>query len=359
MPQIRVAIAGLGNCASSLIQGLYYYANVDDDAQIPGLMHANFGGYHISDIKIVAAFDVNTKKIGHDVSQAIFASPNSVPKFSEVPVMGVNVEPAPILDGVAEHMRQAFNCYDPKEISPCNIVDSLKKADADILVNYLPVGSKEATIMYAQAAIDSGTAFVNCIPEFIVSDPGWQQKFMNANLPCAGDDVKSQVGATILHRAIVSLFKDRGVHVTRTYQLNIGGNTDFENMRYESRLATKRISKTQAVKSLVDYDLPTRIGPSDFVEFLGDNKICYIRLEGEAFARFPIHLDVKLSVEDSPNSAGVVIDVIRATKLALDRHIAGPLTSISSYSFKHPPEMIPDDDAKKRVEDFIAGKIDR
>ncbi len=319
-------------------------------------MHVNFGGYHIRDIKFVAAFEVDKNKIGKDLAEAIFTKPNCCVKFADVPRLGVKVSPGPIMDGVADHMKEPFSVYNPSEIKTVDVAQVLKETRADMLVNYLPVGSHYATRVYAQAALDAGCAFVNCMPEFIASDPAWSKKFEEKGLPVAGDDVKSQLGATILHRNLVKLCIDRGVVVEETYQLNLGGNTDFLNMTVEERLKTKRISKTEAVTSLVPYDLPTRIGPSDYVPFLGDKKICYITLRGRKFGNLPVTITAKLEVEDSPNSAGVVIDVIRAVKLALDRKIAGPLISISSYAFKHPPVQVPDSVAKEWVEDFIRGK---
>ena len=359
MAEIRVAIIGVGNCASALVQGVEYYKNAKEDETVPGLMHVNFGGYHVRDIKFVAAFEVDQRKIGKDLAEAIFAKPNCCAKFADVPCLSVKVLPGPILDGVAEHMKEPFNVYDEREIKPVNVSNVLKETGAEILINYLPVGSYNATRFYAQAALDAGCAFINCIPEFIASDPIWARKFEDKGLPVAGDDVKSQLGATILHRNLVKLCIDRGVLVDETYQLNIGGNTDFLNMTVEERLKTKRISKTEAVTSLVPYKLPTRIGPSDYVPFLGDKKICYITLKGRKFGNLPVTITAKLEVEDSPNSAGVVIDVIRAVKLALDRKIAGPLISISSYAFKHPPVQVPDSIAKEWVEEFIRGNRER
>lgn len=356
MTEIRVAIAGVGNCASALIQGVEYYKDAKEDVAVPGLMHVNFGGYHIRDIKFVAAFEVDKNKIGKDLAEAIFTKPNCCAKFADVPQLDVEVLPGPILDGVANHMKEPFNVYNSNEVKPANVTQVLKEARADMLVNYLPVGSRNATRVYAQAALDAGCAFVNCIPEFIASDKVWSKKFEEKGLPVAGDDVKSQLGATILHRNLVRLCIDRGVMIEETYQLNLGGNTDFLNMTVEERLKTKRISKTEAVTSLVPYDLPTRIGPSDYVPFLGDKKICYITLKGRKFGNLPVTITAKLEVEDSPNSAGVVIDVIRAVKLALDRKKAGPLISISSYAFKHPPLQVPDSVAKEWVEEFINEK---
>ena len=359
MGEIRVALAGIGNCAAALVQGVKYYKEAKEGDVIPGLMHVNFGGYHIRDVKFVAAFDVNRLKIGKDLSEAIFTEPNCCARFANpMPKLGVEVLPAPILDGVAPHMKEAFKIYGEDD-DPPDVAEVLKEAEADMLVNFLPVGSYEATRYYAQAALDAGCAFVNCIPEFIVSDKDWAKRFEEAGIPCAGDDIKSQVGATILHRTLARLLLDRGVKVEESYQLNIGGNTDFLNMLEEERLSSKRVSKTEAVASQVPYEVPLRIGPSDYVPFLNDRKICYIYLRGRKFGDIPLYIDVKLSVEDSPNSAGVVIDAIRAVKLALDRKIAGPLTSVSSYFFKHPPVQIPDDEAKRRVEEFIAGKRER
>ena len=359
MREIRVAIVGVGNSASALIQGVKYYKNAKEDETVPGLMHVNFGGYHVRDIKFVAAFDADKNKIGKDLAEAIFTKPNCCAKFANVPPLGVKVSPGPVLDGVAKHMRETFNVYDESETKPADIVSILKESQAEILINYLPVGSHSATRFYAQASLDAGCAFINCIPEFIASDNTWSRKFEEKGLPVAGDDVKSQLGATILHRNLVRLCVDRGVIVDETYQLNLGGDTDFLNMTVEERLKTKRISKTEAVKSLVPYDLPTRIGPSDYVPFLGNKKICYIWLKGRKFGDRPLTITVKLEVEDSPNSAGVVIDVIRAVKLALDRKIAGPLISISSYAFKHPPIQVPDSIAKQWVEEYIEGKRER
>ncbi len=358
MPDIRVAVVGVGNCASALVQGVEYYKETKEEDAVPGLMHVNFGGYHIRDIKFVAAFDVNRDKIGKDLSDAIFSG-NSCVKFANVPSSGVPVSTAPFLDGVAKHMKDAFKAHDGHEACLKDIVQVLKDAESQVLVNYLPVGSRDATRFYAQAALDAGCALVNCIPEFIASDPIWNQRFAERGLPVAGDDIKSQLGATILHRNLVKLCLDRGVIVEETYQLNLGGNTDFLNMTVEERLRTKRISKTEAVTSLVPYEVPTRIGPSDYVPFLGDRKICYIMLRGRKFGNQPVVVRAKLEVEDSPNSAGVVIDVIRATKMALDRKIQGPLTSISSYAFKHPPIQVPDNLALRWVEEYILGKRKR
>jgi myo-inositol-1-phosphate synthase len=359
LPEIRVALVGVGNSASALVQGVQYYKDATEDVAVPGLMHVNFGGYHIKDVRFVAAFEVNKKKIGKDLAEAIFTKPNCCAKFADVPPLSVKISAAPIMDGVAEHMKETFDVYEEGEIKPVDIVQVLKESKADILVNYLPVGSRMATRFYAQAALDAGCAFINCMPEFIASDSAWAKKFEEKGLPIAGDDIKSQVGATILHRNLARLCVDRGVIIDETYQLNLGGDTDFQNMTVEERLKTKRISKTEAVTSMVPYDLPTRIGPSDYVPFLGNKKICYLWLKGRKFGDRPLTIQVKLEVEDSPNSAGVVIDIIRAVKLALDRKIAGQLLSISSYAFKHPPIQVPDPVAKQSVEEFIQGKRQR
>ncbi|MGB8779537.1 MAG: inositol-3-phosphate synthase [Candidatus Bathyarchaeia archaeon] len=358
MPEVRVALVGVGNSASALIQGVQYYKNAEENRNVPGLMHVNFGPYHIRDVKFVAAFEVNKDKIGKDLSEAIFTAPNCCEKFADVPTLDVKVTGGPVLDGAAEHMKKVFNVY-KNEVGPEHVVDVLKKSKAQILVNYLPVGSRKAARFYAQSALDAGCAFINCMPEFIASDGSWSKKFEEKGLPIAGDDIKSQLGATILHRSIAKLCVDRGVIIDETYQLNLGGDTDFLNMTVEERLKTKRISKTEAVTSMVPYDLPTRIGPSDYVPFLGNKKICYLWLKGRKFGDRPLTVSVKLEVEDSPNSAGVVIDIIRAVKIALDRKIGGALLSISSYAFKHPPIQVPDALAKQAVEEFIQGKRER
>ena len=354
-----MAIVGVGNSASALVQGVQYYKEANEDVSVPGLMHVNFGGYHIRDVRFVAAFEVNKNKIGKDLSEAIFAEPNCCAKFADVPNFGVKVSAAPVLDGVAPHMREPFSVYTEGEVEPVDVVETVKRVKAEILINYLPVGSRNASRFHAQAALDAGCAFINCMPEFIASDQAWARKFEEGELPIAGDDIKSQVGATILHRNLARLCVDRGVIIDETYQLNLGGDTDFLNMTVEERLKTKRISKTEAVTSLVPYDLPTRIGPSDYVPFLGNKKICYLWLKGRKFGDRPLTIQVKLEVEDSPNSAGVVIDIIRAVKLALDRKIGGQLLSISSYAFKHPPIQVPDSLAKQSVEEFIQGKRGR
>jgi myo-inositol-1-phosphate synthase len=356
MPEIRVALIGVGNSASALIQGTQYYKNAKENEAVPGLMHVNYGGYHINDIKFVAAFEVNKNKIGKDLSEAIWIKPNCCEKFYDVPNLGVKINPAPVLDGVAEHMREVFSVWDDSKYDKSNVVKILKETKTQVLVNYLPVGSEQATRFYAQCAMDAGCAMVNCMPAFIASNPEWAKKFENAGLPVLGDDIKSQVGATILHRQLVRLCLDRGVIVDETYQLNLGGDTDFLNMTVEDRLKTKRVSKTEAVTSLVPYALPTRIGPSDYVSFLKNKKICYITLKGRKFGDRPISINLKLEVEDSPNSAGVVIDLIRAAKIALDRKLKGALLSMPSYAFKHPPVQVPDSQARQWTEDWIAGK---
>ena len=351
---IRVAITGIGNCASALVQGVEFYKKVKTSEEVPGVMHAHFGDYHISDIEFVAAFDVNRQKIGKDLSEAVFAEPNNCARFIDIPRKGVKVQAGPILDGAAPHMMDSF--YVAEDHRPVDVAEALKEAEADLLVNLLPVGSAQASRVYAEATLKAGCGFVNCIPEFIASDPVWAQRFKERALPVAGDDIKSQLGATVLHRAIVELFHERGLHVDSTYQLNIGGNTDFENMKYEDRLASKRISKTEAVKTLVPYDMPTRIGPSDYVSFLGDHKVAFIRVDARGFGNLPVELDVKLKVNDSPNSAGIIIDVIRGVKIALDRGVGGPLEGVSAYAFKHPPRQVEDHTARAWVEEFIEGK---
>lgn len=357
MSGINVAIAGIGNCASSLIQGLEYYRDAEEGKSVPGLMHVNFGGYHISDVNIVAAFDVDTNKVGKDLSEAIFVKPNCTTKFSDVPYQDVEVLKAPPMDGLGKYLKGKLPVDETQE--PVDVAQVLRDEDVDVLISYMPVGSYEASRFYANAALESGAGFVNSIPEFIVSDDEWGRKFEEGGIPCAGDDIKSQVGATILHRTITNLLKDRGVKVEESYQLNIGGNTDFLNMLEEERLSSKRTSKTEAVSSQVPYEVPLRIGPSDYIPFLDDNKICYIYVKGKKFGDVPLTIDAKLSVEDSPNSAGVVIDALRAVKLAQDRGIGGPLTSISAYCFKHPPIQMPDPEARQAVEEFIQGERER
>ena len=360
MKKIRLAIAGLGNCASSLIQGIEYYKHIDEKDCI-GLMHYDISGYRASDIDVVAAYDIDARKVGRDVSQAIFAMPNCTKVFyPDVPLKGVEVKMGPVLDGVAPHMA---NYPEDKrfviaDVEPCNVVQELEDSGADVLVNYMPVGSEQATRFYAQAALDAGVGFVNCMPVFIASNPEWARKFLEKGVPIVGDDIKSQIGATIVHRALTQLFKDRACIMDRTYQLNIGGNTDFLNMLNRERLKSKKISKTEAVQSILDSPLSDEdihIGPSDYVPWQKDNKVCFLRMEGRVFGDVPINLELRLSVEDSPNSAGSSIDAIRICKLALDRNIAGPLLAISAYTMKHPPVQYPDELAKEMVERFILG----
>jgi myo-inositol-1-phosphate synthase len=353
---VRVAIVGMGNCASSLVQGLEYYKDAADDARVPGLMHVRFGEYHVSDIEIVAAFDVDAKKVGVDVSEAIFSSENNTIKFAEVPPLGVTVQRGPTLDGLGEFYRQIITESDEPA---ADVVSVLRESQADVLVSYLPVGSEEADRFYAQCAIDAKVAFVNALPVFIASDPVWAAKFTEAGVPIVGDDIKSQVGATITHRVLAKLFEDRGVELLRTYQLNFGGNMDFMNMLERTRLQSKKISKTQAVTSQVPHEMEkaaVHIGPSDHVPWLDDRKFAYVRLEGKSFGDVPLSLEYKLEVWDSPNSAGVIIDAIRAAKIAKDRGIAGPVVSASSYFMKSPPEQFGDDVCRDLVEKFIAGQ---
>lgn len=363
---IKIAIAGIGNCASSLIQGLYYYKNVKkNDELVPGLMHNVIGDYKISDIKVVAAFDIDKRKVGKDVSEAIFAKPNCTKVFCKnVPKTNVKVQMGPISDGVADHMKNypEDQTFLPAKQKPVDVVRELKKLGANILINYMPVGSQKATEFYAKAALDAGVAFINCMPVFIVSDKNWQEKFEKKGLPALGDDVKSQVGATIVHRTLSHLFCQRGAVIDRSYQLNFGGNTDFLNMLSRERLKSKKISKTESVESQLDKKLSydnLHIGPSDWVPFLKDNKICYIRIEGRNFGNVPLELELKLSVEDSPNSAGSIIDAIRLVKLALDRKIGGALIAGSAYFMKHPPEQFTDEKAREMVEEFIKGQRER
>jgi myo-inositol-1-phosphate synthase len=359
MGSVRVAIVGVGNCASSLVQGVEYYRNADPKDRVPGLMHVTFGDYHVSDVKFVAAFDVDAKKVGMDLAEAIVASENNTIKLCDVPPTGVIVQRGPTLDGLGHYYREIV---EESDVEPVDVAQALRDAKVDVVVSYLPVGSEEADRFYAQAAIDAGCAFVNALPVFIASDPVWAKKFADAGLPIIGDDIKSQVGATIVHRALAKLFEDRGVELLRTYQLNFGGNMDFMNMLERSRLVSKKISKTQSVTSQVPHEMAksdVHIGPSDHVPWLDDRKWAYIRLEGRAFGDVPLNAELKLEVWDSPNSAGVIIDAIRAAKIALDRKIGGPILSASSYFMKSPPEQYSDHDARQAVEDFIAGRIER
>ncbi len=363
--KVRIAIVGVGNCASSLIQGIYYYKSKKSLEGVSGLMHPDVGGYKPWDIEVVAAFDMDRRKVGKDVSEAMFAKPNCTKVFfKDIPHMGVKVQMGPVLDGFAKHMKEypEDERFVPSDEAPVDVTKVLKESRADVVVNYCPVGSEKATRYYAQCALDAGCAFVNCIPVFIASNKEWADKFKEKGLPIIGDDIKSQVGATITHRALTTLMVDRGVRIDRTYQLNVGGNTDFLNMLERARLKTKKISKTEAVKSMIPYDMDynnIHIGPSDYVPWLNDNKIAYIRMEGRLFGDVPMYIDLKLSVEDSPNSGGSAIDAIRCAKLALDRHIGGPIYSVSSYAMKHPPIQYPDWKAKGLVNKFIKGEIER
>ncbi|MCW2807417.1 MAG: inositol-3-phosphate synthase [Marmoricola sp.] len=359
MGSVRVAIVGAGNCASSLIQGVEYYKDADPAGSVPGLMHVMFGDYHVKDVEFVAAFDVDAKKVGFDLSDAINNSENNTIKFSDVPPTGVIVQRGHTLDGLGKYYRETI---EESDAEPVDVVQVLKDAQADVLVSYLPVGSENADKFYAQCAIDAGVAFVNALPVFIASDPEWAKKFEDAGVPIIGDDIKSQVGATITHRVMAKLFEDRGVVLDRTYQLNVGGNMDFKNMLERDRLESKKISKTQAVTSNMSHDLGARnvhIGPSDYVQWLDDRKWAYVRLEGRAFGDVPLNLEYKLEVWDSPNSAGIIIDAIRAAKIAKDRGIGGALLSASSYLMKSPPVQRPDDEGRASVEAFIRGDVER
>ncbi len=357
MPAINVAIAGVGNCASAVVQGVEYYKEASDTEPVPGLFHVSFGGYRPSDIKFVAAFDIDSRKVGKDLSEAIFAKPNNTRIFARPPKMGVKVMRGPVKDGLGRYLKPVIKVDGNKD--GVDVAEVLRQSKAEVLLNYLPVGSEEATRWYAEQALKARCAFVNCIPVFIASSEIWQEKFRSAGLPVAGDDVMSQLGATVLHKALAKLLVDRGVRLDESYQLNIGGDTDFLNMLEEQRLRSKRISKTSAVQAMVPYDVPLRIGPSDYVGFLANKKICYIRLRGRYFGDSPASVDVKLDIWDAPNSGGVIIDVIRAAKLALDRKISGPLISISSYAFKHPPVQASPDLARQWVEEFISGSRER
>jgi myo-inositol-1-phosphate synthase len=359
MGSVRVAIVGVGNCASSLIQGVEYYRNADPTDRVPGLMHVTFGDYHVSDVRFVAAFDVDAKKVGMDLAEAIVASENNTLTLCDVPPTGVPVQRGPTFDGLGQYYREII---DESEAEPVDVAQALRDAEVDVVVSYLPVGSEQADKYYAQAAIDAGCGFVNALPVFIASNPEWAQKFTDAGLPIVGDDIKSQVGATIVHRALAKLFEDRGVELLRTYQLNFGGNMDFMNMLERTRLVSKKISKTQSVTSQIPHEMvksDVHIGPSDHVPWLDDRKWAYIRLEGRSFGDAPLNAELKLEVWDSPNSAGVIIDAVRAAKIALDRGIGGPILSASSYFMKSPPEQYNDHDAKEAVEAFIRGDVGR
>lgn len=356
---IRVAIVGVGNCAASLVQGVQYYRDADPGLTVPGLMHVKFGDYHVNDVQFVAAFDVDSKKVGLDLADAIGASENNTIKIAEVPDTGVSVQRGHTLDGLGKYYRETIVESDDE---PVDIVAELRNNKVDVLVCYLPVGSEQAAKFYAQCAIDAGVAFVNALPVFIAGTKEWADKFTAAGVPIIGDDIKSQIGATITHRVMAKLFEDRGVVLDRTYQLNVGGNMDFKNMLERERLESKKISKTQAVTSNTSADLKAddvHIGPSDYVAWLDDRKWAFVRLEGRNFGDAPVSLEYKLEVWDSPNSAGVIIDAIRAAKIALDRGVGGPILSASSYFMKSPPEQYNDDIAKEKVEQFIRGEVER
>ena len=363
MGSVRVAIVGVGNCATSLIEGVEYYKDADPAGNVPGLMHVQFGEYHVKDVEFVAAFDVDAKKVGFDLADAIRSSENNTIKITDVPPTGITVQRGPTLDGLGKYYRETI---EESDASPVDVVQVLKDTQADVIVSYLPVGSEDADKFYAQCAIDAGVAFVNALPVFIASDPEWAKKFEDAGVPIVGDDIKSQVGATIVHRILARLFEDRGMVLDRTYQLNVGGNMDFKNMLERERLESKKVSKTQAVTSNLTgslsgkvHDKNVHIGPSDYVAWLDDRKWAYVRLEGRAFGDAPINLEYKLEVWDSPNSAGIIIDAIRAAKIAKDRGIGGALLSASSYLMKSPPEQRPDDMGRLKLEAFIAGTEER
>ncbi|HEX8780964.1 MAG TPA: inositol-3-phosphate synthase [Nocardioides sp.] len=360
MGSVRVAIVGVGNCATSLIQGVEYYKDADPQTSVPGLMHVRFGDYHVNDVEFVAAFDVDDKKVGKDLSEAINASENNTIKICDVPTTGVEVQRGPTLDGLGKYYRMTI---DESSAAPVDVVQVLKDNQVDVLVSYLPVGSEEADKFYAQCAIDAGVAFVNALPVFIASDPVWAKKFEDAGVPIVGDDIKSQVGATITHRVMAKLFEDRGVVLDRTYQLNVGGNMDFKNMLERERLESKKVSKTQSVTSNLTGELAGKtedrnvhIGPSDYVAWLDDRKWAYVRLEGRAFGDAPLNLEYKLEVWDSPNSAGIIIDAVRAAKIAKDRGIGGPIIPASTYLMKSPPVQMADDLGRLELEKFIRGE---
>ncbi len=354
--RVRVGIVGIGNCASSFVQGLTYYRHAKFNEPVPGLMNVDLGGYHIRDVEIASAFDVNANKVGLDVADAICARPNNTCRFASVSQTGVTVQRGPVLDGIGRYLEDDIPVADTPEV---DVTDVLIKSRTDVVVSYLPVGSQKATEWYASRAIDAGCAFVNCIPVFIASDPTWRRRFEEAGLPIIGDDIKSQVGATILHRMLANLFRDRGVRLDRTYQLNFGGNTDFKNMLERERLTSKKISKTQAVTSQFEVPLEAEnihVGPSDHVPWLTDRKFAYIRLEGTTFGGVPLSAELKLEVWDSPNSAGVVIDAVRCAKLAMDRGLAGALAGPSSYFMKSPPQQFTDEEARLKTRAFIEDK---
>ncbi len=353
--KVRVGIVGVGNCASSLVQGLSYYREANGNEPVPGLMNVELGGYHVSDVEISSAFDVNASKVGRDVSEAIFAKPNNTQRFALVPPSGIRVHRGPTLDGLGKYLRDEIAEAEEPE---ADVAEVLRESRTDVLVSYLPVGSQRATEFYAEKALEAGCAFVNCIPVFIASNPDWRRRFEERGLPIVGDDIKSQVGATIVHRVLANLFRERGVRLDRTYQLNFGGNTDFQNMLERERLESKKISKTQAVASQLDMPLAPEdihVGPSDHVPWLTDRKWAYIRMEGTTFGGVPLNVELKLEVWDSPNSAGIVIDAVRCAKLAMDRKIGGALTGPSSYFMKSPPQQFTDNEARERTQAFIDG----
>jgi myo-inositol-1-phosphate synthase len=354
--KVRVGIVGVGNCASSFVQGLSYYKDAKGNEPVPGLMNVDIGGYHISDVEVSSAFDVNASKVGRDVSEAIFTAPNNTQRFSAVPESGIIVHRGKTLDGLGKYLREEIEESDQDE---ADVTEILRQSKTDVLVSYLPVGSQKATEWYAERALEAGCAFVNCIPVFIASNPEWRRRFEERGLPIIGDDIKSQVGATIVHRVLANLFRERGVRLDRTYQLNFGGNTDFQNMLERERLESKKISKTQAVASQLDMPLAPgdiHVGPSDFVPWLSDRKWAYIRMEGTTFGGVPLNVELKLEVWDSPNSAGIVIDAVRCAKLARDRGIGGALVGPSSYFMKSPPEQFTDNEARERTLRFINGE---
>lgn len=364
MSSIRVAIVGVGNCAASLVQGVHYYADADPNSKVPGLMHVQFGPYHVKDIEFVAAFDVDAKKVGFDLSEAISASENNTIKIADVPPLGVTVQRGHTFDGMGKYYSETI---EESDAEPVDVVQVLEDNKVDVLISYLPVGSEEADKFYAQCAIDAKVAFVNALPVFIASDPEWAAKFEEAGVPIVGDDIKSQVGATITHRVLARLFEDRGVILDRTYQLNVGGNMDFKNMLERDRLQSKKVSKTQSVTSNLNdgplsgkkEDRNVHIGPSDYVAWLDDRKWAYVRLEGRAFGEVPLNLEYKLEVWDSPNSAGIVIDALRAAKIAKDRGVGGPIHAAATYFMKSPPIQMEDNAGRERLEAFIRGEVER
>ncbi|MEM0287320.1 MAG: inositol-3-phosphate synthase [Nitrososphaerota archaeon] len=355
MAKVKVALAGIGNCASALIQGTKYYSKLPQDEAI-GLLSYSLGGITPSDIDFVAAFDVDKEKVGKDLADAIFSGLNNTPKFFDVQKIGVKVKKGPVIDGLGKYLSGVIKESDQPSV---DVAKELKETETEILVNYLPVGSTKAVQWYAEQAIKAGVAFVNAMPVFIASNKAWADRFDKASLPVAGDDVMSQIGATVLHKTLIKLLHDRGAKIDQTYQLNIGGDTDFLNMLEEQRLADKRESKTSAVRAMTPYSVPTRIGPSDYVEFLKNDKICYIWIKGRYFGNTPVTIEAKLHVVDAPDSGGIMIDAIRGTKIALERGLSGPLVSLSSYCFKHPPLQLPYDEAKRAFMEFVEGKRER